>query len=724
MADRPALGDDQPKKNPWTEDRLNYSPFAKRIADVVISQPAPDGYVIGIHGKWSTGKSTAINFIISFINKHNSENPDNQVIHIDFRPWIISGHQDLIIAFFKILSEQLGGAEGRWRRRWRGPLGILQGTTDNLVDAAATVALTIDPTGVAAGFGASVAKKSIDQLLSRFLKDPSLQTAYENLKKQLAQSGKRFLVTIDDIDRLEDNDVRAIMQMVKTIGQLPNVVYLLSYDRNIVSDILDKRSRGDNPRFVEKIIQQELDLPKPSQSSLLSMLEEEISFLSEDVPDDMRWYYVVRDGLHRWIRSPRDVVRLSNAIKFAWPALEGELDPLDLLAMEGLRLFDPGAFAWVRDNRDFLLSEGRFLWPQDDERQKAAETLKHRIPSESRAQVLRILTVLFPHEGKWFEGRDISGEASSEIQRRRGVATKAGYDTYFSLHPSSDAIPKAVVKDILSHLDDADYCERIVRAYLNKTNSRGDLMIGALLDELRVEFIGAHATIPQQGLLNALFEVGEEIASIDRDFGMLQLSPDAYLTFLIRNMLHQWGTEEAGSHLVQAFEKCNSVMFLADQFVDRGRELGEFHSQSPEAPVVTLETFEKLGYILLKKLKAAEANGTLSNPAYYFNIVRSWAYLTGPEEPRTWLTQGIIENAIFMVKAARGLLNYSVGTKVRQYTMREPPDPELFDLEVLLSAGRKHLEEPTLTEEQRKILTAVVRGVQRFKSGSSPGGQE
>lgn len=137
-----------------------------------------------------------------------------------------------------------------------------------------------------------------------------------------------------------------------------------------------------------------------------------------------------------------------------------------------------------------------------------------------------------------------------------------------------------------------------------------------------------------------------------------------------------------------------------------------------------MESFGKIGEILLSKLRDAKANGTLSSAAYYFNIVRSWAYLAGPEEPRTWLTQGILENAFFMVKAARGLLTYSVGTEVREYTMREPPDPDLFDPEVLLSAGQKHLDEPTLTEEQRNILTAVVRGVQRFKGGSSRGAQK
>jgi hypothetical protein len=58
--------------------------------------------------------------------------------------------------------------------------------------------------------------------------------------------------------------------------------------------------------------------------------------------------------------KPRDVLRLANAVKFSWPTLEGEIDPVDLLAMEGLRLFDTQAFNWIRDNRDFLFRDGHY----------------------------------------------------------------------------------------------------------------------------------------------------------------------------------------------------------------------------------------------------------------------------------------------------------------------------------------------------------------------------
>lgn len=173
------------------------------------------------------------------------------------------------------------------------------------MDAVATVAVTVDPSAgvtVASKAVAPMVKKSLGAMVDKFLADPSLQTAYEELRKKLTESGKRFLVTIDDIDRLQNDEIRSIMQMVKTVGCLPNVIYLLAYDRSIVWDALDGKLERAGPRFAEKIVQQEIELPRPSKESLLAILDEEIAFLNEHVAESARWNYIVSDGVRRWVR--------------------------------------------------------------------------------------------------------------------------------------------------------------------------------------------------------------------------------------------------------------------------------------------------------------------------------------------------------------------------------------------------------------------------------------
>lgn len=198
------FGDDHPKENPWRHDKLGYSKFAKKISDVILNTHSKNGFVIGLHGKWGSGKSTTLNFIEAFLNKHNqeTEDPQRKLIIIKFRPWIISGHQDLTAAFFKLLSEHLEPNDRNHAKRFRKLLRFFRGSSGGLVDTAASIALALAPSyGVLSKGVGAIAKKPFDNMIERFLAEPALQTAYESLAKQLKEknfdSSLQSMILID-----------------------------------------------------------------------------------------------------------------------------------------------------------------------------------------------------------------------------------------------------------------------------------------------------------------------------------------------------------------------------------------------------------------------------------------------------------------------------------------------------------------------------------------------
>lgn len=711
------FGDDAPKDNPWQDDRLGFAPFAKRIFNVVVHMRAPNGYVIGLHGKWGSGKSTVLNFVDHYLRKHNEEAEVevDRVTHTDFRPWNVSGHQDLIVAFFKVLSEDLGPKDSWWRRKFKGVLRFFGGTTDGLVDAAATVALTVDPSGVAAGFAGNLAKKSVNSLLDRFLEDPSLQTAYSHLREQLKNSGRRFLITIDDIDRLQPNEVRDIMQMVKTVGRLPNVIYLLAYDREIVWEALDGTLEAKGPRYAEKIVQQELELPLPSRNALFSILDNEIQFLTGNTEDRSRWQWIVREGVHRWVQHPRDVLRLSNAVKFAWPALAGEFDAQDLLVIEGLRLFDPIAFDWIRTNRDFLFNEGRFLMSREEDRASVVAAFKKRLPEEAIDPVMRLLSLLFPSHGKFFERHHVDNETYVEAHNRRGLSNRAMFDTYFALHLSPDALPAATLTEVFSS-EDPDVVFHLIRPYVDRHTTRGRRMIGEVLGDFRSKLNGKKPPVPKPALLDALFRVGETIHAIpwSGSFGMLE--GPGQLQYLIRDILKAWGAEEAGLRLVEAF-KSHGAAIDAIIYYQRGRELDVFPNGGNPQPVISRETFEELGTILVQKIRDSAATGGLASALELFWIERAWVHLTGPDEAKAWIAENIESGGFdFYSKVVMRLSNASSSERGIVYVLREAPDPALFDLDQLIEIGQQLLS-GRLSDEQRHLIQPFVDELVRVKAG-------
>lgn len=70
--------------------------------------------------------------------------------------------------------------------------------------------------------------------------------------------------------------------------------------------------------------------------------------------DSTYWGNVYFDALDHFIDKPRDIVRIVNALSVTYPAVAGEVNPVDYVALEFLRLFEPLAYQVIRDNREMF----------------------------------------------------------------------------------------------------------------------------------------------------------------------------------------------------------------------------------------------------------------------------------------------------------------------------------------------------------------------------------
>jgi predicted KAP-like P-loop ATPase len=114
---------------PASEDLLGRRPFAKLIANRILSFHPEESFTFGIYGPWGIGKTTLLNFVRSELRKTLKENrarkarqPPSFVRHdpkepiiFEFKPWLFSDRRDLVVAFFETLARDLRAAE-KWSR--------------------------------------------------------------------------------------------------------------------------------------------------------------------------------------------------------------------------------------------------------------------------------------------------------------------------------------------------------------------------------------------------------------------------------------------------------------------------------------------------------------------------------------------------------------------------------------------------------------------------------
>lgn len=707
------LSDDLPKLDPWKDDRLGFAPFAEKLAKSILSINAPSGYVIGLCGEWGAGKTTIINFTKAYI-RHSCETanaPSASFFVIDFKPWLISGHHDLIGAFFKILSESIAS---RKPRRWRDKaFAFLRRTNyarDPILDAMGKIAVAFDPTGgIVSNAATTITRTSISKTVDSLLSTPSLQSTHDLLRDLLSQETTRFLVVVDDIDRLETDEIRTIVKMLKSVGQLPNVIYLIAYDRSIISSAFATTSQNRESYYLEKIVQQEIDIPSPSQHAIFSVLDSELSFLGGDADDTLRWQYIVRFGIRRWVRHPRDVQRLANAVKFAWPALKDEFDPGDLLAMEAIRLFERPVFNWIRDNRDLLFAEGAFALMRQGEHESAFKSLRDLIPESKQDSILTVLSALFPEHSKSLSGRQSVGqEAVADLIKRRGVGSLSGYETYFQLHPSEDAVPKSLISEIILRIDDESFLSMTFESYLKKNTRTNQPKISLLFEELQPHFEGDVAIHPSQALLDSLFAIGDHAEMYERETEFLSVPPYLQLLHLVNVILRCWGVDHAGKKLSHTFANSHSVMFCSHVFLERTREVGLIDPSSPSQALIDKASIEKIGKSLLALIYRLRDSGRLEEVRFFGKIGLCWKYLGKTNEAREWISGRILENQRFLATISDGIVWHSVSAKGKSYKMKELPDEELYDHKVLLEACRMALSGDKLSDDEKNRISIIA----------------
>jgi predicted KAP-like P-loop ATPase len=155
---------------------------------------------------------------------------------------------------------------------------------------------------------------------------------------------------MDDIDRLTVEEIGRLFWLVKMVADLPNVVYVLVYDRDVVVRALDSLFDGHGLAYLERIVQATVDLPLPGPRAV----KRELDLYVREVPEGVSRADVATaiDGLWNGclevlVPTLRHAKLLVNAIEVGH-ALHPAIPAGILVALESLRTLGSGVFDQVR----------------------------------------------------------------------------------------------------------------------------------------------------------------------------------------------------------------------------------------------------------------------------------------------------------------------------------------------------------------------------------------
>jgi predicted KAP-like P-loop ATPase len=208
---------DNPIRTP-EDDALGRIKGARSFAVQVLSLDASEGVVVGVLGPWGSGKT-------SFVNLARVHLEEAGIPILDFNPWMFSGAEQLVEAFFVEFSAQLNLRPG------------LADVGKDLEDYGETFSgmgwLPVVGPWIERGRGAT---KILAKLLQRRKEGVGGRRA--KVEKALVALDKPIVVVLDDIDRLTTSEIRDIFKLVRLTANFPNVIYIVAFDRRRVEEAL------------------------------------------------------------------------------------------------------------------------------------------------------------------------------------------------------------------------------------------------------------------------------------------------------------------------------------------------------------------------------------------------------------------------------------------------------------------------------------------------------
>lgn len=313
--------------------------YASIIARRLLSTKIGDqSYAIGITGEWGVGKTTFLNLLEREIVEKA------EIVH--FNPWMCRSPEQVTNDFFSSLRYQLSPKYSTLSK--------------SLKEYARSINnLTLTPHSA---FGIE---------LSLPIREESLYEKKKNLSDKFSRLPRPVVVVIDDVDRLEREEVFEVLRLIRNTADLNNTIYLVAYDKEYVTTVLEEKNIKDAASYLEKIFPVEVHLPKVEDYLIWETLYEDLncqerfngrftkSLFARFNNDERALILRVLNNYRRAKRFSR--LYILN-VDYIMEQYNGEIKLLDLFWLELLQIYDKKVYDMLADDPYSLLcyENGKF----------------------------------------------------------------------------------------------------------------------------------------------------------------------------------------------------------------------------------------------------------------------------------------------------------------------------------------------------------------------------
>lgn len=315
----------------FKEDAMS---LIKRIDDKDINNQA---LIIGLRGSWGSGKTSYLYILKELIESQAKEKRKFCLKHnyrvVEFSPWLSIGVEQMIKDFFNSLHKVIKEK----------PIQLkLQRYARKVVQADISWLSRI------LGLFSGVTTKQI----------------FDDFKMVLKNQPVRYIVLIDDLDRLDTEEIMRTIQLIRNIADFPNVIFVVAYDENYVLERIKYRvgqDMKDSQFYLQKIftLPHYLPVKKPEIlfeenskriSSILGVIRDEDQYQIKEFLRDVEREFSLRESVLLANNTVHSLARMKSTNGYTVCLYDALL--LNLLQLVNNKVYEGLYKSFIRDEYD------------------------------------------------------------------------------------------------------------------------------------------------------------------------------------------------------------------------------------------------------------------------------------------------------------------------------------------------------------------------------------
>ncbi len=442
------------------EDILKRGPVVASIVRAIVNDGVP---VLALTGAYGDGKTSVLNLLSKEFERRDD------LIFIRFSTWLPTDDKTLVSTLLSSIVEKL---ETKL---------FVPKIKKNLVEFSRML---------------FAALPSVPASIKELIEKPSQDEQIADLQRNLSRLPVRVAVLLDDMDRMQRNELDVLFRLIRGVPEFPQLTYVCAFHLPALVGTLregaTEEAREEAQQFLEKFFPDQIQLPQIEDALLAVEFEKRFYAICDrnhllaeaeerqKFNDEFRtlWQMTLRGHFTNLRRLKLYANRLNRSL----PAVAEEVNIRDFVLLELVRMMRPVLYEEIyRNARYFMFAPWRstawlqIVSPDEGEAQKKRaeyfKVLLQGLPAPPEGVLLTVLKELFPTVDAYLSGRDVPSRVAQnadEAEQQRRIYHPDFFPRYFILEVPQDLFGEKETSDFVSAMNEKSDVEGCVDLFQAK----------------------------------------------------------------------------------------------------------------------------------------------------------------------------------------------------------------------------------------------------------------